>query len=128
MIVVDASAVLAVLQEEPEYEEIVARLLADEDRRISPVSRLEIVMVLSRQYSSPISIANDYMRRAQISLHPIDAEQADYAQYAFLTYGKGRHPARLNLGDCFSYAAARALNAPILHVGADFSKTDIQIA
>jgi ribonuclease VapC len=53
---------------------------------------------------------------------------AELAQDAFLKFGKGRHPARLNLGDCFSYAAAKALNAPLLFVGNDFSKTDISVA
>jgi len=63
-----------------------------------------------------------------IAQHPLDAEQAALAADAFLRFGKGRHPARLNLGDCFSYALAKSMNAPLLYKGDDFSRTDIASA
>ena len=128
MIVVDASAVVSILNREAGYESLVARLLADKERRISPVSSLEVVMVLSRKFADPAREAEAYLRQERIEIHPIDAPQSEWARYAFLTYGKGRHPARLNLGDCFSYAAAKALDAPLLFTGNDFTQTDIRAA
>lgn len=128
MIVVDASAVVAILKEEHGYQRIAERLLASDERRINPVSYVEVVMALARQYDSPEIEADAYLERAGIRIHPIDAEQAKLAQQAFQTYGKGRHPAKLNLGDCFSYATAKALNASLLFVGGDFSQTDIRAA
>jgi ribonuclease VapC len=128
VIVVDASAIVTILNCEPGYEAVVARLLHDEERRISPISSLEVVMALARKYDDPTREANAYLRQEAIAVHPIDSAQTEWAQYAFLTYGKGRHAARLNLGDCFSYAAAKALNASLLYVGKDFSQTDIRAA
>jgi ribonuclease VapC len=128
VIVVDASAVVAILQTEAGYERIVEKLLASDDRRISPVSWLEVTMALSRKFADPASVADAYLLRAAIKIHAIDSEQAEWARRAHLSFRKGRHPARLNLGDCFSYAAAQALRAPLLYVGEDFAKTDIRAA
>ena len=128
MIVVDASAVVAILNEEAGYQGIAARLLLSDQRRISPVSYVEVIMALARQYPAPQSVVENYLERIQVRIHPIDTDQARWAQHAFLTYGKGRHPAKLNLGDCFSYAAAKSLNAPLLYVGSDFAQTDIKAA
>lgn len=85
-------------------------------------------MVLSRKYADPTREAEAYFRQEKIEIHPTDAAQTEWAHYAFLTYGKGRHPARLNLSDCFSYAAAKFLDAPLLFVGNDFAQTDIRAA
>jgi ribonuclease VapC len=128
VIVVDASAIVAIIRRETEQARISAGLLASAERRISPVSCLEVVMALAREYEAPEAEADLFLKKADIRLHPIDAEQAEWARRAFLTYGKGRHPARLNLGDCFSYAAAKALDAPLLYVGGDFAKTDLRTA
>jgi ribonuclease VapC len=128
VIVVDASAIVAILTREIGFEALLPKLVADAERRISPISSLELVMALTRHYDDPIQQANAYLLQESILLHPIDAVQTEWAHYAFLTYGKGRHPARLNLGDCFSYAAAKVLNAPLLHVGNDFAQTDILAA
>ena len=128
MIVVDASAVVAILNREVGHGTLLPRLLADPQRCITPISALEIVMVLSRKYADPVHEAQTYLRQEHIAVHPIDGIQTDWAQQAFLAYGKGRHPARLNLSDCFSYAAAKALGAPLLYVGDDFAKTDIRAA
>ena len=68
-----------------------------------------------------------FIAKAQVSLVPVDEEQADLARRAFRKYGKGRHPAGLNFGDCFPYALAHALNEPLLFKGNDFEQTDIQI-
>jgi ribonuclease VapC len=128
VIVVDASAIVAILTRESGFEALLPKLVADAERRISPISSLELVMALARHYDDPVQQANAYLLQENVLLHPIDAIQTEWAHYAFLTYGKGRHAARLNLGDCFSYAAAKALNAPLLYVGGDFAKTDINTA
>ena len=108
MIVVDASAVVAILQTEIGYERIAEKLLASEDRRISPVSWVEVTLALARKYADPAAIADSYLLLTAIKIHAIDSDQADRARRAYMSYGKGRHPARLNIGDCFSYAAAKA--------------------
>ena len=128
MIVVDASAVVAILQTEIGYERIAEKLLVSEDRRISPISWVEVTLALARKYADPAAIADAYLLRTAIKIHGIDSDQAELARHAYMTFGKGRHPARLNIGDCFSYAAAKALNAPLLYVGDDFAKTDIRAA
>jgi ribonuclease VapC len=128
LIVVDASAVVAMLNRELGFEALAKRLLQDTERRISPISSVEVVMALARKYSDPAQVADTYFQQESILIFPTDENQAKLARQAFLTYGKGRHPARLNLGDCFSYAAAKALNASLLYVGEDFAKTDVKIA
>ena len=125
MIVIDASAFVAIVQEEYGFERLITALLSSDERRISPVSFVEVTLALARTHKDPIELADKYLRHAAIELHPIDSDQANWARYAHLTFGKGRHPARLNLGDCFSYAAAKALTAPLLYAGGDFSRTDI---
>lgn len=128
MIVIDASAVVAILFQEPGYQELARKLESAEARFISPVSYAEVVMALARTLRDPKFALDQYMRQARIEIREIDAAQADWSVHAFLAYGKGRHPARLNLGDCFSYAAAKALNAPLLFVGNDFTHTDVRAA
>lgn len=128
MIVIDASAVVAILNQEPDYETLALRFVRERERRISPVSSLEAVMALARKYADPARIVETFLDQQSVLIHPIDAEQMAWAQRAFLVYGKGRHPAGLNLGDCFSYAAAKALDASLLYVGGDFTRTDVEPA
>jgi ribonuclease VapC len=128
VIVVDASALVAIIFEEPGWQGVARRLYSEAERAISPMSVVEATMVVSRTNSNPRSIVADHIGKAAIVICAIDAAQAHWAQHAFLTYGKGRHSVRLNLGDCFSYAAAKALNAPLLFVGNDFAQTDISAA
>jgi ribonuclease VapC len=128
VIVVDTSALVAIVQEEPGHTEIDSFLFAQKDKRIAATALVELVMVLSREYSEPRSVVDGMLRRANLSVQPIDEAHAAVAQQAFLTYGKGRHRARLNFGDCFSYAAAKLADAPLLFVGSDFAETDIRSA
>jgi len=69
-----------------------------------------------------------FFRRAEIVIEPVTVEHAHLARQAFLDFGKGRHPARLNFGDCFAYALAKATGEPLLFKGEDFSKTDVKAA
>lgn len=128
MIVIDASAVVAILLQEPGYQDLAGKLQSAEARYMSPVSYAEAVMALSRSLRDPKFALDQYVRQARIVIREIDAVQTDWSVHAFLQYGKGRHPARLNLGDCFTYAAAKALNAPLLFVGNDFTQTDVRVA
>jgi ribonuclease VapC len=128
MIAVDASAVVAVIAKEPPLDRLSRAILVDADRRISPVSYVEVVMALARTMQDAKLQADAYLSGANIVIEPIGSEQSEWAARAFFLYGKGRHPARLNLGDCFSYALAKAFDAPLLFIGDDFTKTDIRAA
>ncbi|HEY1615468.1 MAG TPA: type II toxin-antitoxin system VapC family toxin [Rhizomicrobium sp.] len=128
MIVVDASAAVALILAESAQPLLAARLVRSPDRVMSPVSYAELVMVLSRADAKPKLLADAFLREAGIGIEPIDQRQTELAIQAFLRFGKGRHPARLNLGDCFSYAASKARDAPLLFVGNDFGRTDVRCA
>lgn len=87
---------------------------------------VESYMVATGRYvGTPPSLHLAFLDTLGISIVPTDQQQATLAAEAFLRFGKGRHPAGLNLGDCFSYALAKSLNAPLLYKGEDFGRTDI---
>jgi len=126
--IVDASAVLAVLLDEPEgrrIEEIIVK--ATEDLIMSPMNFLEAAVRVDRLKSEAKSETFDrFMLSAGIALVPITADQAKAARQAYRTYGKGNHPAQLNLGDCFAYALSKARGEPLLFKGDDFRLTDVE--
>lgn len=127
--IVDASAVVAVLFREPGFE-VYAEFLATGTRGIqmSAVSYVEAAIKADRAGRSyPDALAN-LMMAERIEIAPVTPEQARLAREAHGRFGKGRHPARLNLGDCFAYALAKARNAPLLFKGDDFGKTDVRRA
>ena len=127
--VVDTSAIVAFALGEPEAG-AVARLLAEADAlSISAASVLECSLVLGRRFG-PIGEEklDELLREAGIAIVPFDAEQLDLARAAYRRFGKGRHPAQLNYGDCFSYALAKSLDEPLLYVGEDFAQTDVTAA
>ena len=128
MIVVDASALVAIAELEPDAPDLLQAIADTESAVISPVNATEAgIVLLSRgRFQSPEGFRNWRSTIAvDLSLEAPD-EQAVLA--AFLRYGKGRHPARLNIGDCFAYALAKRLGAPLLYKGDDFSQTDIRSA
>ncbi len=133
MIVVDTSSLMAILHDErpgPAFEAV----LRDSASRcvIAAPTRVEAFVAAERRFSEPgggrrmASLCDAF----GIETRPFDAEQMALAQDGFDRFGKGRgqEPAALNLGDCFSYALAKSLNAPLLFVGEDFAKTDVLIA
>ena len=128
MIVVDTSAIVAIDLREPNFELIPARLLSRARRLIPATAVVEATMVLSRVHRDPKAVLNRYISTMGLTIAAIDPAIADAAQEAFLKFGKGRHPARLNLCDCFSYAVAKVTDASLLFVGHDFSQTDIRAA
>jgi ribonuclease VapC len=127
--IVDTSALVAILYREPEAAAF-ARLIHDaETCRISVATYVELSMVIESQLGSDgMRQAEAFFRRAGIVVEPVTIEQGELARQAFLDFGKGRHKAGLNFGDCFSYALAKAMGEPLLFKGADFSRTDIEAA
>ena len=127
---VDTSAIVAILCGEDDAAELARRLAAAERRFTSPVVRLEACMVLASRLDIASSQANalfdDFLEEANVSIAPINDKIGVLAVACFESYGKGRHPARLNLGDCLSYGCAKAYRLPLLFKGDDFSQTDIE--
>jgi ribonuclease VapC len=126
-IVADASAILAILFDEPDSKICLAKLLSASDVMISPVNWWEVQVRMRSKYGEAgETMAEDWMTRNGIMIESITAEQARIAVSASVNF-KGR-PARLNLGDCFAYALARAKKAPLLYKGEDFVHTDVEPA
>jgi ribonuclease VapC len=124
--VLDTSAVLAILQNEPERRQFNEAIEAADTRSLSTASFVECSMIVESRYGADGVRALDlFIAKAQVSLVPVDEEQADLARRAFRKYGKGRHSAGLNFGDCFSYALSKALEEPLLFKGNDFPQTDV---
>jgi ribonuclease VapC len=125
--VIDTSAVLAILQDEPERRKFSEALEDADIRSMSAASFVETSMIIESRYGSDGMRDLDLLiDKAVIALEAVDVEQAHLARQAFRLYGKGRHSAGLNFGDCFSYALARFRAEPLLFKGKDFSRTDIE--
>ena len=126
--VIDTSALIAILQDEPERRVLNEAIEAAESCAMSTGSFLETSMVIESRYGPDGTRDLDlFISKARISLASVDADQAYVARDAFRRYGKGRHPAGLNLGDCFAYALAKMLDEPLLFKGNDFVLTDIAV-
>jgi ribonuclease VapC len=127
--VVDTSALIAVLLREPTADRLSRALDGAPSIRCSVASLVEASMVMHGRLGEQGERELDaLLRRLQVEAIPVTLEQAELARSAFRRFGKGRHPAGLNFGDCFSYALARALGEPLLFVGNDFSQTDVDVA
>jgi ribonuclease VapC len=127
--IIDTSAIIAILTDEPERRVFNEAIEKSDICLLSAAGFVEasIVMENSRGYEG-LRDFDLWLAAAGIELSPIDADQAHIARQAFRQYGKGRHPAALNFGDCFSYALAKATGFPLLFKGEDFKKTDVQKA
>ena len=127
--ILDTSALLAILLREPEADDFIERILTSDDCLISAVSFVEASIVAeSSGGDGGIRQLDAFLRTAGISIEPVSPEQAMAARQAYSDFGKGRHPAGLNLGDCFSYALAKISGDPLLFKGRDFGRTDILAA
>ena len=125
-VVLDTSAVLALLQGEKEADRILAALADAEVRRLSAATVVEAGIVLQARYGDHGERELDlFLQRAEVEVIPFSEEHATVARQAFRRFGKGRHPAALNFGDCFAYALAVVLDHPLLFVGTDFSATGV---
>lgn len=127
--ILDTSALIAILFGEPEAEQF-TRLIAEADVcRMSVVTQLELTMVLERLAKPDTGRqAEAFLRGAGVVVEPVTLQQGLLARQSFYDFGRGRHRAKLNFGDCFPYALAKALNEPLLFKGDNFSRTDVRTA
>jgi ribonuclease VapC len=126
-VIVDTSALIAILRDEPEAAACAGAIEAASTRRISAANFLEAAVVIDGS-RDPIASRrfDDLIREAQLVIEPVGEAQARIARSAYRDFGRGSgHPARLNFGDCFAYALARATGEPLLFKGNDFAHTDI---
>lgn len=127
-VIVDASALIAILLREPEkarFRELIAR---DIEPAMSPVNYLEAAVRADGLGKEMSSGFDELFGETGITLVPVDKEQTRLAREAYARYGKGNHGARLNLGDCFAYALAKARGEKLLFKGGDFRLTDVEAA
>ena len=124
--VVDTSALLAVLLDEPDSDIFLDAMLDAQRVRISAATAVELgIVAISRAGAEAEMKVDLLLVRIDAEIISVDAAQAVFARSTFRTFGKGRHPAQLNFGDCFSYSLSKTLNEPLLFKGQDFSKTDV---
>ena len=124
--ILDTSALIAILADEPDSERYIDAISRASRCRISAGNFLELSIVVEGQFGGDVLRQCDALfRRAGIVIEPVTVEQAHTARQAFHDFGKGRHPAGLNFGDCFAYALAKTGGEPLLFKGDDFKKTDI---
>jgi ribonuclease VapC len=127
--VIDTSALVAILQKEPERRAFIEAIEGADTRRMSVATFLEISIVIeSRHGVAGLRDLDHFITRAAIELVAVDAEQGRIARSAFSRFGKGRHRAALNYGDCFSYALAMTVGDTLLWKGDDFVHTDVPAA
>lgn len=127
--ILDTSALVAVLADEPDAEIYIQAISRAAQCRISAGTFIELGLVIEGQFSVQVSQQCDALfRRIGMVIEPVTVEQAHGARQAFRDFGKGRHPAGLNFGDCFAYALAKSAGEPLLFKGDDFRKTDIAVA
>jgi ribonuclease VapC len=124
--VIDTSALLAILLDEPERRLFNEAIEGAESRLLSAATFVEVSIVIEARFGAEgLRDLDVFIDRAGIKLISVDSEQAHAARRAFSQYGKGRHPAGLNYGDCFAYALATVLGEPLLFKREDFPRTDV---
>jgi ribonuclease VapC len=124
--VIDSSAIVAILFDEPERETFTQLIAEAGLRLVSAVNRVETVFVVEgRKGFAGRERLDRFFRLTGTEIVGATPEQAEFAVAAFRQFGRGRHPARLNIGDCFAYALAKTTGEPLLYKGNDFARTDI---
>jgi ribonuclease VapC len=127
-VIVDSSALIAIVFREPGWEDLVERILSAPDAAAGTPTLAETAIVLHARLGDGAAGLLDRML-AELRIQEVPFGEAHWreAVEAFLRFGKGRHPAGLNFGDCMAYAVARLAGEPLLHVGEDFGRTDIDL-
>lgn len=126
--VIDTSALLAIFLAEPERKGFLNCIIEAPARLVSAANLLETGIVLEARRGEAAGREFDlFIVRASLEVVSVDGDQIDIARSAWRKYGKGRHPAGLNFGDCFAYALAKSVGEPLLCKGADFAQTDIDV-
>jgi ribonuclease VapC len=125
--ILDTSALIALLRQEPESDAIGEVVLANRGKlRISAATYIEAGIVFDTNKDHRLADRLDALiQKFEIQIVPVAFEQARHARYAYRNFGKGNHPARLNFGDCFAYALSKATGEPLLFKGDDFGHTDV---
>lgn len=127
--ILDTSAVLAVVLEEEGHERLIKAMREAPEILIGAPTAAECALVLMRRYGEAgLHALSRFLRRNRVVTVPFEGKHAGAAIDASFRYGKGRHPARLNFGDCLSYATAKVADMPLLFIGDDFAQTDIAVA
>lgn len=127
-VVVDTSAVVAILGNESAADDVIASMDAAEERLMSAATLVELGIVMEARLGAAGALAVDrFLRDGDVSVVAVDRRQADRALDGWRRFGKGRHQAALNLGDCFTYALAADRDLPVLCTGNDFGQTDLTV-
>ncbi len=127
--IIDTSAIIAILRNESDADELAEVIESAEVRRISAGTYVEAAIVTDSNRDPVLSNSLDsFLQRSFVHIEPVTVEQARIAREAYRDFGKGRHRAGLNLGDCFSYALAKDKGEPLLFKGDDFKLTDVEVA
>jgi ribonuclease VapC len=127
-VVLDTSALVAILQAEPEADALLTSLEEADLRLVSAATVVEAGIVLQARFGDHGERELDlFLLRAEVEVVPVSSDHAELARQAFRRFGKARHPAGLNFGDCFSYALAVSLDARLLFTGGDFTRTDVRV-
>jgi len=127
--IVDASAIIAILRNEPDASDLAAALQRAPIRRVSAVTWVEAAIVTDGNRNPVLSRRfDDLLRDVGMRVETVTRKQAEIARYAYRDFGKGRHKAGLNFGDCFAYALAKEMDEPLLFKGTDFAHTDVDVA
>jgi ribonuclease VapC len=127
--VLDTSAIVAILAVEPVADRLTAAVERDPRRLVSAATVVELSLVILGRYGEAGEpLLDRFLRAISAEVAPVDGDQVAIARDAALRYGRGRHPASLNFGDCFSYALAVARGEPLLFLGGDFARTDVEVS
>jgi ribonuclease VapC len=128
-VILDTSAIMAIVLEEPERDVMLRKLLESPVRRISAGTWMELATVIIRRHPTKTRLVEVLLRHLNLVIEDVTREQAQLGCDAYRAYGRGtRHPARLNFGDCFAYALSKATGEPLLFKGDDFARTDVVAA
>jgi ribonuclease VapC len=128
-LIIDTSALVSILDQEAEAERLARAIAAASERMLSAANLVETGIVMQVRRGDEAARDLDLLlAKLKVDIIPVSARQANLARKAFQRLGRGRHPAKLNFGDCFAYALAKDSSAPLLFKGSDFSQTDIMIA
>lgn len=127
--IIDSSALIAIIANESEALTFIDAIIDGAPCRMSAANFLETAIVIDGKGDATASRQLDALiRRAEIKIEPVTYEQAQIARQAYQDFGRGRHPAALNFGDCFAYALSKEMGEPLLFKGNDFNKTDVAMS
>ena len=127
--IIDTSALMAIVRQEPDAERYARAIESAAVRRMSASTLVELSLVVEGQLGADaMRQTHVLLRSSDILIEPFTEQQARIAHQAFCDFGKGKHPAGLNFGDCFAYALAKDMREPLLFKGDDFSQTDVESA